>query len=332
MILFYVSGHGLGHATRTRAVIDALQLPVIVRTEAPRWVFGPLVQYQNAGIDFGVVERGDALTVDMEATSVALARFTLRLPEIVERESEFVRANGIRLIAADAPFAAGLIARNTGVPAVCLGNFLWTWILDRHATPVMREGYAGFSLAMRYPLHHTDGWDMFPRVIDVPLVTPRSSRPRAEIRRELGLPDGRIALLVGGRAVLGDEVLRRVEESCPDLTFLRNDAVSDYHDLIRAADVVVSKLGYSIAAECIAERKAVLYPPRRGFREDPLIQAALPGLTKALEIPEDEWRSGHWKPWLDRLLALPDPPDSANPDGAVVCATILREILQQTGL
>ena len=43
-VVFYVSGHGFGHATRDAALIAALSagrddLRLIVRTSAPEWLF-----------------------------------------------------------------------------------------------------------------------------------------------------------------------------------------------------------------------------------------------------------------------------------------------------
>jgi hypothetical protein len=43
-VVFYISGHGLGHASRDIEVMRALlarrpDLPIVVRTSAPRWLF-----------------------------------------------------------------------------------------------------------------------------------------------------------------------------------------------------------------------------------------------------------------------------------------------------
>ena len=53
VILFYVSGHGYGHATRTNAVIEALlsaqpDLTIHVRTTAPPFLFDSRVRYSQA--------------------------------------------------------------------------------------------------------------------------------------------------------------------------------------------------------------------------------------------------------------------------------------------
>jgi hypothetical protein len=74
-IVFYISGHGFGHASRSIEVINAIlaQRPetrVGVRTSAPRWLFDLTVKgkvtYSTLECDTGVVQ-SDAVTLDEAA-------------------------------------------------------------------------------------------------------------------------------------------------------------------------------------------------------------------------------------------------------------------------
>ena len=73
-IVWYVSGHGFGHASRDIEIINALRecrpgLPVIVRTGARRWLFDLTlkapVEFQPVDCDTGVVQI-DGLRLDEE--------------------------------------------------------------------------------------------------------------------------------------------------------------------------------------------------------------------------------------------------------------------------
>src|SRR5437763_3861826 len=75
-LLFYVSGHGFGHARRTAAVIEHLlrsrpHVKISVRTKAPPRIFTAVgvsaEQVSPTSLDGGVVEH-DALNVDVPAT------------------------------------------------------------------------------------------------------------------------------------------------------------------------------------------------------------------------------------------------------------------------
>src|SRR5262245_37284332 len=82
-LVFYISGHGLGHATRDIELIKAIvaRAPgtrVTVRTSAPRWVFDVnapgIIDYQPGDVDTGVVQL-DTIRIDEDATARRAAAF-----------------------------------------------------------------------------------------------------------------------------------------------------------------------------------------------------------------------------------------------------------------
>jgi hypothetical protein len=93
-------------------------------------------------------------------------------PELVRRESQYVRANRIELIAADVPFVAGDVAEAAGVRAVAVSNFTWDWIYDpwfgrEHPDLIetIRASYAKFHSILHMPFLPTlMGWSSCPRV------------------------------------------------------------------------------------------------------------------------------------------------------------------------
>ncbi|HYO82811.1 MAG TPA: hypothetical protein VES20_15505 [Bryobacteraceae bacterium] len=333
-IVAYVSGHGFGHAARVNAVLRDLvraepSLRILVRTLAVPMMFDEQFVVERAAIDVSAVETSDALSVDARATAKAYRELLTDERAIVEREADVVRQIAADLIFADLPFLAGDIAAAAGLPCAGMGNFTWDWVLsgcgDDDLLERMRDSYRRFRVVFRLPLSHAEGWDPFPKIVDVPLVTPRSSRPRDDIRRELGLrPDARNVVLIGGRAKLSREGTDRLQ-ALSEYTFLTAERLPVYSDLIRAADIVVSKIGYSIAAECIAEQRSIVYPPRTGFPEETILGSEVPKLTPALPIPHQDWAAGNWLPWLRRVEELPVPQARTVADGAQAVA---RQLLQ----
>jgi hypothetical protein len=327
-IVFYASGHGFGHATRVNAVVEALLaaepgLEVAVRTRAPAMLFAPRVKHFPVTIDADVVESADALNVDLCATAERTAAFYRDADAFVDAEAAWLRSSGAWLVVTDVAPIAGEVATAAGVPCVAMGNFLWTWILsgaaDEATLERMRRGYAACTEVLRMPLSHTEGWDMFPCVIEVPLVAPRSVRPRDEIRAELGC-DSRNLVLIGGRARLSPELRSRIARECPEHAFVTADRLPQFSDLVRAADVMVSKIGYSTLAECIAERTPLLYPPRDGFPEEVILRREGPALLPLLPIPRQDWAEGNWAPYLEALAATPFPESAPDVSGAAVIA------------
>jgi L-arabinokinase len=86
--------------------------------------------------------------------------------------------------------------------------------------------------------------------------------------------------------------------------------------------VVVTKPGYGIISECIANDTAMLYTSRGDFREYPVLVEAMPKFLRCAFIDHDELFSGNWAPHLDRLLAQPKKPPPQT-DGAPRAAELL---------
>lgn len=81
-----------------------------------------------------------------------------------------------------------------------------------------------------------------------------------------------------------------------------------YHpDLVRAADAVVGKLGYSTLAEALAAGTRYAYLPRPGFRESEVLARWVRGRLPALALDPREFAAGAWVDRLPDLLALPRP-------------------------
>jgi hypothetical protein len=96
-----------------------------------------------------------------------------------------------------------------------------------------------------------------------------------------------------------------------------------YEDLVRAADAVVTKPGYGIIAECLANDTAILYTSRGHFVEYDVLVDAMPRFLRCRFIDHDDLFAGRWRPHLDALLAQPAPPDRPATNGADVAAGYL---------
>ena len=350
-VVVYVSGHGFGHAVRSAEVCRALlrqapEIRVQVRTEAPAWLFPPGVQVVRRRLDVGVVQP-DSLRIDPSATLARYAAHVSDEDRLIAAEAAELQAAGAQLVVADVPSAAFVVAERAGVPGVGVANFSWDWIYEPYVAdepahaPLLdrlRVQYGRATCLLRLPFH--GDLSAFPRIEDVPLIARRSRADRATTRRALGLPlDVPVVLLsFGGHAFGGPDAARlrgldrfafvttvptggpRAEGNLLSLPPLGDE----YVDLLAACDVVITKPGYGIVADVLANRVPALYVSRPGFREEPILARALEVEGRALELPGEALE--HWDlgSWLDRLLALDRPWSDRALDGADVAARRLR--------
>ena len=104
-----------------------------------------------------------------------------------------------------------------------------------------------------------------------------------------------------------------------------------YEDLVRAVDVVVTKPGYGIIAECIANDAALLYTSRGHFIEYDVLVAEMPHVLRAAYIDHADLFAGQWTHHLDGLLAQPAPPERPRVDGAEVAVEQLLAMVRDGG-
>jgi hypothetical protein len=364
-VVFYISGHGFGHAVRQIAIIDALHalepdIPIFVRTSAPEWLFR---RTTNAGFTLlpGVTDTGvvqiDSLHPDEAETVARALAFQRELPERVDGEVATLRRCGAGLVIADAPPLACAAAHAAGIPSVVCANFTWDWIYQAYVdqpgasrlTAGVGESYALAESGWRMPLH--GGFETFGHVTDIPFVA-RQSRPGLAphaIRATLGLPiDRRLALISFGGYGLRrlpleqvdclaawDLVLSSTSDEAvrlpPGVHNVRDHSIYGqglrYQDLVRAVDVVVTKPGYGIISDCLANGTAMLYTPRGRFPEYDVMVREMPNFLRSRKLELEDFEQGRWKEALDELAGAPAPPEQPATDGADVAARMISRRL-----
>jgi L-arabinokinase len=80
-----------------------------------------------------------------------------------------------------------------------------------------------------------------------------------------------------------------------------------YPDLVAASDVVVSKPGYGIVSECIANDAALLYLPRGRFREYPILIREMKPYLRTEQISLEDLALGSWVSVMNRVMRAPRP-------------------------
>ena len=99
-----------------------------------------------------------------------------------------------------------------------------------------------------------------------------------------------------------------------------------YEDLVAASDVVVSKPGYGIVSECIANGVALLYTSRGHFAEYDVLVREMPRVLRCRFIPQQELMAGRWSDHVERLLAQPTARERMPTNGADVAAEEILEL------
>jgi hypothetical protein len=367
-VAFYISGHGFGHASRQIEIINAFGLlrpdaRIVVRTAADAWLFERTVRVAfelvPGACDTGVVQI-DSLHLDEERTVRDADAFYGEMNERVAAEAELLRSRDVRLVVSDAPPLACAAAVRRGIPSIVIANFTWDWIYSAyaerlcdapHLIPAIQQAYRGAAEAWRLPMH--GGFETFGAIRDVPFVARHARHPPAAGREALGLPLDRPLVLssFGAYGVCGMDAERldcldtyvvvvterNVDTSSATMTGIHvlderrlYDGGFRYEDLVAAVDAVVTKPGYGIISECIANETAMLYTSRGRFAEYDVLVKEMPRYLRCAFIDQASLLAGQWRVALDRLFALAPPPEHPATDGAAVIADRLSTWLEST--
>ena len=358
-VCFYISGHGFGHASRQIEIVNALgpRLPgdgrILIRTAAARQLFDRTVRVPFTWLpgpcDTGITQIDSLRRAEM-ATVQAAASFYASFDARAEDEARLLREHDVRLVAVDAPPLGCAAAARADVPSIVLSNFTWDWIYGgygelfaAHAPdvlPAIRDAYSTAAAGWRLPLH--GGFETITPVVDLPFVARHARLSRTDLLDRLELRGDRpLALSSFGGYGVRDLDLAKLD--CLDVwsvvitgtrppdagvpagvVFIDEarlyEAGARYEDLVAAVDVVVTKPGYGIVSECVANATATLYTSRGHFVEYEVMVREMPKILRSRYLDQESLFAGRWREPLDALLAAPPPPETPETDGADIAA------------
>ncbi|HYN07573.1 MAG TPA: hypothetical protein VES67_09305 [Vicinamibacterales bacterium] len=364
IVVFYISGHGFGHASREVEIINALDelapsLEILIRSAvSPDLLSRTLrVPYtlRPGACDSGIAQ-SSSVTHDDDATVREAAEFYSRFEPRIAEETALLSSEQVRLVVGDIPPLAFEVAERLHVPSMAIGNFTWDWIYETQPAfdtlpwlvPMIRTAYKKTTRALELPF--AGGFDVFPSVRRMPLVARRPSRTRADTRAHFGVPADRPAALLsfGGYGlpsldlsaldcldrwtiITTDRMTPKMGASLDHVVFLAEDAFLTgsfrYEDLVAASDVVVTKPGYGIIAECIASATPMLYTSRGRFREYDLLVQEMPKYLRCRFISHADLFAGRWRGALEGLVAQPAPTERLDTNGAEIVAKEIVEMV-----
>jgi L-arabinokinase len=352
LILYYVSGHGFGHAARSSRVIRELVnrhgFNVVVRTTAPSFIFlqavGNGVTVEYADVDSGPAQ-ADCLHTDLPATLERITRHLRDFGAMAQKEAQYAASLNPRAIVADIAPLGVEVGSLLKKPAFVVANFLWDWIYADYATritqfaPISRrftEIYSKATRILRTPL--SGGMDGYANIADIPLIAPSSKKSKERARAELGFSMDDSLALVSLGGIGSERFFERLGERITKFNvmipgrdggrsgnMIRFDSTKTSHgDLLSAADVVVGKLGYGLCSELIAQKRPLLYTHRADFVEYGVLNEGLRKYVAVDALPPDEFFEGSLDGPLLQLVDARHPTAKTPLDGARVAAGIIN--------
>ena len=349
-ILYFVSGHGFGHAIRSALVVREL-FKLGIRSEIvssiPKEIFDSKLKsidygYHRGLTDVGVVQ-SDAITSDIPATYTNWMKLLDEQTEWIANYFAFCEYIKPSAIVCDiVPFAIPL-ARKAALPSILVTSFTWDEILKFYSdddsrfeklSADLKKIYSDVTTQISTPLSF--GLSERGETLQVPLIGSRAELGENEIRKNLMLDD-RPAFLVsfGG---LGLESIGRLRlEEMDEYQFLflsdrterkgniftfDNSQVA-HEELVKVSRAVITKPGYGISAECILNKTGMIYTSRGKFAEyEPLVNE-LKDYIPMKFISNEDLFSGALRPLLCEEMEFTSDLQADSGKGAEQAAAII---------
>lgn len=347
-IACFISPHGFGHATRTIAILEALQklIPNLyphIFTTVPRSLFSEtldLYTYHSVQTDIGLVQKS-AMKIDIEKTITNLDEFLPFSENLIQEQASLCPS--CSCVLCDISPLGIAVARELGIPSILVENFTWDWIYEPHAElnlyaeQLQQEFNRATYLIQTEPLCQQK-----PRDLLCGPIFREYRKDKGAIRKTLGGNSRKIIVITTGGIgqelpawkdmsgmseflfiILGQE---KNDETGRNILLLGKQTTLYHPDLINCADLVVCKAGYSTIAECFQAGVRVITVGRENFPESRVLIDFIQNNMSGISIHQNDFFGGSWLQRIDEILALPPAPP-AKENGADRVAVFLHSLL-----
>ncbi len=341
-LLYAITAHGFGHATRACTVAGLLQrfnpeLDITFSTAVPADAMrrfsasSSMRQFDLRQQDYepGLIQR-TCFELDVDATRYQYQLLSRQLDQRVASETRFLQDYRFDAVLSDVAAIPLAAASELGLPAAVIGNFSWDWILQ----PVfagqpelmdylerMQRQYHSAAMYFRLPFHATQ--HPFRLVQEAPLIGRRSSLSRHTILSHLGITQDQerplILVAVGGweAAALGSIrvdgcagyrflVVGDLPISAPGAELVRLPfeigSGIGFPDLVKIADAGIVKPGYGTCAEFVVNASRMVGITRTDNREAPVLREATERYIPYCPLSLEDFLGGKWQQALDHIM------------------------------
>ena len=266
-ILYYVSDHGKGHATRSIAIIQEIlkhNIEVTVRNTSALDFFRqslPNIKIIPGKTDEGSTIKKDGFSIDKIETQKNQIKWIQDLEKNSIAEKYIAKKINPDLIISDISAVPFLVSKQISVPSIAISNFSWYDVLNflpSNELAELKSAYDEADLAIKLqlgtPMNH------FKKKLKVGLVSRTSNLPKNQFSETFQMHDHKYSVLF---ALSDSNFTVSCKKTSDVKVFSMNTKIhpslksNDYtnlingHDLVSNSDLVICKCGYGIISECL---------------------------------------------------------------------------------
>lgn len=266
-IVYYITDHGMGHATRAVALIRVLlpQFEIIIRNSNCVDFFkkslNSVVIYSSQ-TDVGPKIRPDGISLDKEHSIPILSDWIHSIEKKASLENEFLQKTRPDIIISDISAMPFLAAKKSKILSIAISNFSWLDVLSfltDDELEILEQCYSYADFAIKLPF----GTKMnhFSNKKETGLVSRNLTQTKEKTRELLGLKhtDLVITFALGNsnRKINLDfaddiKIISLGENTIENKGIINLNSWIEGQDIMASSDLVICKCGYGVISECLS--------------------------------------------------------------------------------
>ncbi len=302
-IIYYVTDHGKGHATRSIAIIRELQkydIEIIIRNST-------LIDFFNKSLvgikvitgktDTGPIIQDNGISIDINKTKDVVGQWLEKIESYAEEEYETMKKMQPDLVISDVSAMPILAAHKADVCSMVISNFVWPDVLDNifsNEIDILNLAYEKANYAIKLPL--STEMNQFKNKKNVGFVCKKPTLTRDEVRKKIGITDSEycVFLNLGKFFNLDCKIDDDVKVISSGAKINSKNVINiepwiEGQNLVIASDLVICKCGYGMISECLTngtrfqylsdenhlEQKAIIYDLKQKGLENKITESCL---------------------------------------------------------
>ena len=310
-IIFYLSDHGFGHATRNLLIIEELLLlghEVIVKTGEAQGEFikKSLEKYEaleviTQSLDIGLVLKSSSFQIDGYQLEIDVQNYIESWSSQIRKEMRYLKDKKRDLVVSDIVPWIFHATKTVGIKSCLISNFTWIEIYQEYLSDKVIDAYKScYQLVdevIRYDLATSFMKDYFKQAKNVSVCARMFHEEEVQkIKKQFNQP---IVFVSVGRSVDLEEaidvehlnyqfiVTEGIQLVGNNVLYLPKE-IENTQDYIKAADLVITKAGFGTIAEVMLAKKKCGVIERETVAEDREMIRQLVERGLALQVEYEE--------------------------------------------
>lgn len=274
-IIYYITDHGMGHATRSIAIIRKLQelgIEVIVRNSNSTNIIKkslPNTEIITGLTDVGPIIESNGISINQKQSEKKIVNWLENMDKYVKEELKTIHAFNPNLVVSDISILPLITAKKMKKISIAISNFTWYDVLKflpLNYREFIKKSYSLADYVIKLPIGTKMSHFQNKKKVGYVSRTPMNSKKN--IRKKLGIEELDIVVtfaLGGSNEKISCKINNKIKilsmnsKIDSSLNFLDVSNWIEGQDIVQASDVVICKCGYGLISECITSGTSFCY-------------------------------------------------------------------------